>query len=369
MTSNLPPVIAIVAKIMAADAGRVRAETLLQIQGADPVYVRRHLGAIDAALGTASPGLASLTALVDQAEDAVSTSRPTVDVQHVTSQVVLRKSVEDVPPHGRVLARYDLTGRAIRQLELTGTNGVGYINNFVPVDSQATEDLWQHVEGRLNPALAAARNGTVLGNPTHLSTLRGAVALHFVRNPQTLTAHNESFAGAIDRHVDQAAQTPLAAQAFLDKHGLYPAGPDALRLGAEALVERLAKLHQEGGLFRLSVQRLFEKACDRFDVRGVEILTPASAGKEFLLGDVPAITIDQAGTYGISHGVTVDNAQKIVMPLTPRLLVAIGPQDGARMITDDEVDAYNMMQVREAREYVIYRPGANFAADIAAWRT
>jgi hypothetical protein len=26
------------------------------------------------------------------------------------------------------------------------------------------------------------------------------------------------------------------------------------------------------------------------------------------------------------------------------------------------------MQVREARDYVIHRPGANFAADIAAWR-
>lgn len=368
MTSNLPPAISLIAQIFAADAGRGRVDTLLAIQGVDPAYVRAHLADIDTALGASSPGLMSLTAMVDQAEKAVSTSSPTVARQHVISQVVLRKFVENVPPHGKVLARYDLTGLAKRQLELTGTNGVGYIEHFVPVDSQATEDLWQQVERLLDPAITAALNGTALGNPAHLSTLRDAVALHFVRNPQTLTVHNDSFADALDKHIDQTSRKPLAAQAFLDRYGLYPAGPEAMRLGAEAVVERLVMLHQDGGLFRLSVQRLFEKVGDRFDVRGVEILTPASAGKEFLLGDVPAITIDRAGTYGISHGVAVDDAEKIVMPLTPRLLVAIGPPDGARMITDAEVDAYNEMQVREAREYVVYRHRANFAADIAAWR-
>jgi hypothetical protein len=64
----------------------------------------------------------------------------------------------------------------------------------------------------------------------------------------------------------------------------------------------------------------------------------------------------------------VDEAVRIVMPLTPRLLAAIGPPDAARAIADDEVDTYNEMQVREAWDYVMYRPGANFAGDIAAWR-
>ncbi len=114
---------------------------------------------------------------------------------------------------------------------------------------------------------------------------------------------------------------------------------------------------------------MFEKVCDRFDAKGVEILTPASATKEFLLGDVPAITIAQAtGAFGLSQGITVDEADKIVMPLGRRLLVAIGPPDLARMIADDDVDAYNEMQVREARDYVVHRPAANFAAEIAARR-
>jgi hypothetical protein len=363
--TGMPPAIALLLPILAADGGRARADTLLGILGAGPDYVRQHLGEIGSALGAQSPGVSSLSALVDLAEEAVSTSRPTVARQHVISQVVMRKFVESVRA-GNVLARVDLgTGKVV----FSGPSPVGYVENFVPVDSKATEELWQQVENRLNPAIAAALNGTALGNPTHLSTLKNAVALHFVRNPQTLTAHNRSFADALDKQLDRVAKTPLAAQAFRERYGLEPAGPQAMRLGAEAAHERLVTLHKQGGLFRLSVQRLFEKVCDRFDARGVEILTPTSAAKEFLLGDVPSITVEQAtGAYGLSQGIAVDGADEVFMPLTPRLLVAIGPPDGTRSISDDEVDAYNEMEVREAKGYVLHRPGANLDTSIAAWR-
>lgn len=54
-------------------------------------------------------------------------------------------------------------------------------------------------------------------------------------------------------------------------------------MGAELFHERAVTLHIEGGLFRISVQNLYEKVCDRFDARGIEILTPANLHKEFLL--------------------------------------------------------------------------------------
>ena len=77
-------------------------------------------------------------------------------------------------------------------------------------------------------------------------------------------------------------------------------------------------MHKEGGLFRLSVQRLFEVVCDRFDARDIQILTPASPAKEFLLGDTSALTLDHAtGAVGLAHGVTADHADEIFMPLAP----------------------------------------------------
>lgn len=255
-----------------------------------------------------SPGLARLTELIDKAEEAVSSSRPTVARQHVISQVVLRRYVE-VLPEGKRLVRVNL---ATGQVELITTNAAGWVRDFVPVDSKATEDLWQQVENRLNPAMDAALNGTALGNAAHLKTLKDAVALHFIRNPQTLEQHNKSFKDALDRFLDAVAKTPVAAEAFRRKSHLAPASPGDLRLGAEAFYEPMMTLHRVGGMFRLSVQRLYENVCNRFDNRSVEILTPASANKEFLIGDGPAITLKQStGEFGISQGITVDEADEI----------------------------------------------------------
>ena len=51
---------------------------------------------------------------------------------------------------------------------------------------------------------------------------------------------------------------------------------------------------------------------------------------EFLLGDIPALTVDHAtGAVGVAQGVTADHADEIFMPLAPRLLVTLGPPDGA----------------------------------------
>lgn len=142
-------------------------------------------------------------------------------------------------------------------------------------------------------------------------------------------------------------------------------------MGAEAILERLTQLHKDGGLFRLSVQRLFEMVRDRFDLRGIQILTPASATKEFLLGDTPALTLDRAtGAVGLAQGVTVDQADEIFIPLAPRLLVTIGPPDGARSIPDGELDQYNRWQTCAAQDYLIHRPAASFTTSIiTTWRT
>jgi hypothetical protein len=102
--TNFPPAIRLLVGVIAADAGRARAETLLMIVGADPVSVRQHLAAIDAELGSLSPGTGALTALIDQAEQAVSTSSTTRQHQHVISETVLRKFLRTVPLAGRVLA-------------------------------------------------------------------------------------------------------------------------------------------------------------------------------------------------------------------------------------------------------------------------
>jgi hypothetical protein len=216
--TNLPSAIQLILPFLASDGGHARVQTLLAIQGVGPDYVRQHLTGINAALGTASPGAAALADLIRKAEDAVSIPS-TVRRQHVISQGVLRRFVEDIPPGGRQLTWFDLD---VSRPKLKGPREVGYVDHFVPVDSQATENLWQEVENHLTLAITAALNGTAPASPVHLSTLRHAVALHFARNPQTLTIHNQNFTDTVQDQIERQARTPLAADAFRRRYGLEP---------------------------------------------------------------------------------------------------------------------------------------------------
>jgi len=368
--AQLPAAVASILPALAADHGRARAETLLVILGAGPDDVRHHVHDIDLALGASSPGVVALTDLVDRAEQAISPSQPTIRKQHYISRVVLDQFAEDLPPAGFVVARFDLVSGA--PLTPTGPRGIGYVSDFVTIDSQATEALWKNVEDVLRDAILAALSGTTTA--CQRSTLRRVVALHLVRHPRTLTIHHNAFGRAVESQIERLLDTPFAVESFRHHYGgLFPAGPEARRIGLEAGQERLVRLYQDGALWRLSIQRMYEAVCDRFDQRGVEVVTPASPTQEFLLGDKPTVTINRTtGSAGIAEGVVVDQADEIVMPFGPRLLVAVGRPDGQRSISDDEVEQYNRLQVRVAmttdRARAFHRPGSCLAWTIAAMR-
>jgi hypothetical protein len=123
-------------------------------------------------------------------------------------------------------------------------------------------------------------------------------------------------------------------------------------------------------LSRLSIQRLYEKVRDEwFAAMNIEVVVPASASKEFLVGDVPALTVDTTtGMAGVRNGVSIGNADLIFMPLTPKLAAIVSGGIGVRTADDKEVDDLNRYQVIGASRYAYYRPGASFAASIASSR-
>jgi hypothetical protein len=352
---------------IAADKGRGRAGTLLQILGAGPDYVQQHLAGIHAALGADSPGRGGIADLVAKTRAVSTDTLPPVHKQHVISEVILRRFTELDPRAGWQLARYDVTTGA--PMASTGTGGVGWVEDFVKIDSGATERAWKNVEDSLTDAINAAENGTVLSDQRLVGILRDAIALHHVRHPQTKELHEKTWANTRARRVQEMATTPVSVEAFRRKYGIYPAGPEARRLGAEEALARLTTSADDGALFRLRVEDLFESVCDRFAQSGLEILTPASADKEFLLGDLPALTVD-LGTGGASlaQGVGLANATAIVLPLSPRVLAALGPSDAMATAPDALVDQLNTLQVRSAERYVYHRPGAPFASFIAGVR-
>jgi Protein of unknown function (DUF4238) len=288
----------------------------------------------------------------------------------VISQVLLKEWVQSVPVKpgaGRRLIRHDLaTGCA----ESRTTGQVGYEPDFVKIDSQAVEAVWQRVERRLRAAIRAGEAGTLLGNPEFVSVMRDAIALHFARNPQALAVHLASFAAAHAHQREALAETATAVEAFRRQYGgILPAGPDGRRLGADAVLARFTEAVDSGAVFRLDVEARFDTVCDLFQHAGLEVLAPDQADDEFVIGDVPALTVNsRTGAAGVLNGVTLGDADAVMLPLGPRLLAALGPRDQVGRAPRKMVDRINELQVKAAHAYVCYRPGACVAGQIASWR-
>ena len=148
--------------------------------------MRSHLNDIDAALGQTV--LVSLVSTPCCKRPRMrSTVRPRKKRQHFLSQTVTRRWRE--ANHGRtVLTRFAFDTQSSSYL---GTYGIGYVDDFVAIDSDAVEQLWSDTETHINAAVDAAIAKTALGNPIHESVLRKAVALHFARHPLIYENHEE----------------------------------------------------------------------------------------------------------------------------------------------------------------------------------
>ena len=73
----------------------------------------------------------------------------------------------------------------------------------------------------------------------------------------------------------------------------------------------------------MRVEDLFGQAREWMSGLGLEILTPASG--EFLIGDVPVLTIRHDRTQaGVLGGIALGDANTVIMPLGPHHLAALG---------------------------------------------
>jgi hypothetical protein len=370
ITKPLPAALQALLPDIAADQGRHRARSLLGLLAVDLDYADGRLADLHLALGLKSPGVDELRALVQAARTATSAAATVVPKQHVISQVVLKRWTEPVPGKptaGHQLMRHDL---ARGTTKAATSNQVGYVMDFVKVDSGTVEQVWQRVENRLPDAIAAAEDGSILHRPELQQVLREALALHFARNPHTLEAHVASWKAVRSRQIQAIAATPLASEAFRRAHsGIVPAGPEAQLLGAEAALVRLTEAEHSGALFRLIVEDRFDRVCDLLGQTPLEILTPIEPDDEFVIGDVPAITYDaKMDAVGVREGVALMSGDTVMLPLGPRLLIALGPNPQLAALGRPAVERMNQLQVRAAQSYVCYRPGAAVARQIAVWR-
>lgn len=311
----------------------------------------------DVAAFAAASGIpeADLHEIADSAEQGQDGSSPKRSLQHVVSRAVLRRFAD---PTTSLIGHYSMQ-YGLRKP--TGPGGLGWVRDFVKIDSKVTEELWGRTESKLPGALAAADAQTVFDSAEHVATIKEAIALHYARSIDVLDQYEDLWRHMLATKRAELDSNPASTDALYRlKTGDAVGKPDeAMRESlAREWLQRLAEIYETGVGFRFRVQYYFREATKMITRAGLEVLRPPP-GSEFLIGDVPVITTDTTGhVRGVAAGIPIGSAATVAMPLGPRLLVALGPKDLYAELEAKYVDRLNTWQTGAAKRAVYFRPGS-----------
>jgi len=350
------------AELLHQDGGRQlgRAVLFASVVGFDVVKKRK---ADLAAVSGVSE--ARLQEVVDTGQQALSAASPKRPQQHLVSQALLRRFCIPTSQGDRLLS-YNLQ---YGKTQLLSTRQVGKLKDFVKIDSEETEKIWARTEQDLPDAIDAARTGRLFKNPKHVAVIKEAIALHFARSLDTLDSTKALWEKTLsDARAAYLANPQAMEQIFYLKHGFVAGGAYVAEQVADDLLAHTRALYQSGAAFRLRVVDVFEEARARAASANLEIIRPNRRG-QFLLGDVPAISVGPGGhALGIPGGVPFGDATTVILPLSPTRLAALGSANRFEAVPAVAVKQANSVQVRKAQKYVYMQPGSGLEKFVGSER-
>ncbi|MFD5557779.1 DUF4238 domain-containing protein [Streptomyces sp. NPDC127068] len=277
--------------------------------------------------------------------------------QHLVSQVLLKQFTMGGPDaRGPQVLPVDVRYPE-RPNKLKSTRACGWVDTFVAYDSATAEDLWNSVERRAPAAFEAVHGGAPFADPLHVETMRDLIVLHYVRSHRYRDVYANAFETVrvkVRKDVVERFPEPLRREA-LRQTGLHLASEGALHAFAERLVEQ-SEITQDfgtGALFRTSLESMFNRVRAMASNWQLEVLTPENG--QFLIGDNPAVTV-RTDTRPWSYNMAIGDAHSIVLPITPRHLLALGRRNIVGTIPRALLDQINIVQIRAADRYVYMRP-------------
>ena len=238
------------------------------------------------------------------------------------------------------------------------TCGKAPIADFVKFASQSLEQVWWRVENDADATFAAVRADSAL-QPAHLDRLRDLVAVHHARSIQYYAVFEDSLlrVGQEARRFWQ--QLPEVLDAIAASRLGLPGGEVGSRERAfQELHRPIGSWIEAGALFHVMMLSRYWRTRQWLRGFGLEILAPSCG--EFVVGDVPALTVRKGlPSAGVNGGIGYAFADAIVLPIAPDYLIRVvdGPSRYVE-IDDDEVHELNAWQVRGAFSHVYLRPGS-----------
>lgn len=253
---------------------------------------------------------------------------------HLISQVILKQFAN---PQKEVLV-HDVNNEASR---LEKTEDVA----FREVDRDFIGDLekrWDtEIESEVQQAIQSLENGDLLHSDKHMKTIKRVIALHYIRTQAHFAAK-------------QIEAQEAYRQKIIDE--VSAQYPDQKKLIEErvAIEWPVTELKATIGVFEKYIPKV-EKFLDK---HGLEVGV-APEGSEFIIGDVPVVTADGDGNFGMLNGVAITDARSVAMPLTPKYIVAIKTKPSTkkyRQLTKEQVEKANSRQTLLAMEQCYSKP-------------
>ncbi|MXG30468.1 DUF4238 domain-containing protein [Streptomyces sp. YIM 132580] len=275
--------------------------------------------------------------------------------QHVISQVLLKRFAAPFGSNGLKLVPFNLD-HPDRLHKMASPRQCGKVPYFARFASASLEQLWGKLETRIPDAARAVDRGDVFQHEHHVQTLKDLIALHLVRSLNYRKVHERIFTKVYTetRTALLTDKSELLRRAVLQRSGLHLAGPQGLAAAADEILSPHLANFDNGADFRARIEDTFAKAKEMISGAGLEILMPAAG--EFLLGDNPALTIQQSETR-TAFNVAIGDSTAIVLPFGPRhLLVGRTPRNGMSVTTEYTVGFLNRLQIEAAEERVYLRP-------------
>ncbi len=298
--------------------------------------------------------------LIHRLEDLVASDEPHVVNQHVVSKVLLKRFAAPGRNGHCLIAHHREHGpgrpKSIREC--------GKAPNLLRAGSASAERLWQETEVNLPRAIAAAQSSRNELAAEDVKTLKDAIALHLVRSLRYMAIHEAAFAKSAGEVRQQLlnSRRGLLESEFARRHsGLRPAGAEALNLVLDSGLRPWQEAEESGALGRAYVESTYKRMRQSFDGVGLE-LGRVPPGHSLLIGDSPAVPIQFKDGQVQTVNCAVGESHTVVLPLTPRLILGLGPEDLVGDLTPATVSLLNEAQLRAANDYIYYPPRSPLAA-------
>jgi len=298
--------------------------------------------------------------------DVTDPNQPKIPNQHLVTRSIL-KNFSLHTKSGYQLREFDIA-KGLKQRP-TSVKRACTVENFVKLDSKGSEEHWGRLETRFPEAIASAEDSSLFAKPELVEVVKDLLALHFARSHEIqIAVQNIRGPNMWDFMEAVGLDDAWVRQAHLDRFGFEVTDLVVARERLEEVMAREFDSRTESGVyFRLRIPDYLQKAREFFTKSGLQILRPASGDCEYLIGDNPLITPDLTRTQlGVLDGLPIGNASTVIMPLSPRISVALAKSNSEEFVNDQIVREMNRFQLQKAKRSVFFRPGSRLETSMAS---